>query len=80
MSFNFETILQGRPIRSFFVNLLLILPQAHDCPIRTMTWTHNENFMVTGDQTGNVKYWQPNMNNVKAFFAHKEVPHTSSLS
>jgi polyadenylation factor subunit 2 len=46
--------------------------QAHDNAIRAMTWTHNENWMVTGDHGGEIKYWQPNMNNVKAFAAHKE--------
>jgi hypothetical protein len=28
--------------------------------------------MITGDHDGVVKYWQPNMNFVKAFSAHKE--------
>ena len=28
--------------------------------------------MVTGDNDGLIKYWQSNMNNVKAFSAHKE--------
>lgn len=28
--------------------------------------------MITGDHEGIVKYWQSNMNNVKAFAAHKE--------
>lgn len=28
--------------------------------------------MVTGDHSGMVKYWQSNMNNVKAIQAHKE--------
>lgn len=37
-----------------------------------MIWSHNESFMVTGDDSGWIKYWQPNMNNVKAFSAHKE--------
>jgi polyadenylation factor subunit 2 len=37
-----------------------------------MIWSHNENWMITGDHGGVVKYWQPNMNNVKAFSAHKE--------
>lgn len=37
-----------------------------------MIWSHNHNWMVTGDHGGNIKYWQPNMNNVKAFQAHKE--------
>lgn len=37
-----------------------------------MVWSHNDSWMVTADQTGYVKYWQSNMNNVKMFQAHKE--------
>lgn len=40
--------------------------------VRTMVWSHNDNWMVTGDHSGYVKYWQSNMNNVKMFQAHKE--------
>lgn len=46
--------------------------QAHDTAVRAMIWSHNNNWMVTGDHGGIIKYWQPNMNNVKAFTAHKE--------
>ena len=46
--------------------------QAHDVGIRALTWAHNENWLVSGDDAGVVKYWQPNMNNVKAAAAHKE--------
>lgn len=46
--------------------------QAHDVPVRTMVWSHNDNWMVTGDHAGYVKYWQSNMNNVRMFQAHKE--------
>lgn len=46
--------------------------KAHDSPVRTMVWSHNESWMVTGDHAGYVKYWQSNMNNVKMFQAHKE--------
>ncbi|KRT85671.1 WD40 domain-containing protein [Oryctes borbonicus] len=46
--------------------------QAHDSPVRTMVWSHNDSWMVTGDHAGYVKYWQSNMNNVKMFQAHKE--------
>lgn len=46
--------------------------QAHDVPVRTMVWSHNDSWMVTGDHAGFVKYWQSNMNNVKMFQAHKE--------
>ncbi|KAI8129520.1 pre-mRNA 3' end processing protein WDR33 [Lucilia cuprina] len=46
--------------------------QAHDTSVRTMVWSHNDSWMVTGDHGGYVKYWQSNMNNVKMFQAHKE--------
>lgn len=46
--------------------------QAHDTPVRAMVWSHNDQWMVTGDHGGYVKYWQSNMNNVKMFQAHKE--------
>ncbi|XP_077867575.1 uncharacterized protein LOC100375879 [Saccoglossus kowalevskii] len=46
--------------------------QAHEYPVRTMTWSHNDMWMLTGDHAGYVKYWQSNMNNVKMFQAHKE--------
>uniref|UniRef100_A0A1B6C005 Uncharacterized protein n=1 Tax=Clastoptera arizonana TaxID=38151 RepID=A0A1B6C005_9HEMI len=46
--------------------------QAHDSPVRTMVWSHNDVWMVTADHAGYVKYWQSNMNNVKMFLAHKE--------
>ena len=47
-------------------------PQAHDSPVRAMTWSHNDMWMLTADHGGYVKYWQSNMNNVKMFQAHKE--------
>lgn len=37
-----------------------------------MVWSHNDQWMVTGDTSGYVKYWQSNMNNVKMFQAHKD--------
>lgn len=50
----------------------LYSPQAHDSPVRAMTWSHNDMWMLTADHGGYVKYWQSNMNNVKMFQAHKE--------
>jgi len=49
-----------------------IVKQAHDISVRTMVWSHNDSWMVTGDHGGYVKYWQSNMNNVKMYQAHKE--------
>jgi polyadenylation factor subunit 2 len=46
------------------------IQQAHDHPIRSMIWSHNELFMATADQGGIIKYWQSNMNNLKAFQGH----------
>ena len=37
-----------------------------------MKWSHNDTWMVTGDHSGYIKYWQSNMNNVKMFQAHKD--------
>ena len=47
--------------------------QAHDCAVRSMTWSHQgTDWMVTTDDKGYVKYWQSNMNNVHTFQAHSE--------
>ncbi|KAI1296639.1 pre-mRNA 3' end processing protein WDR33 [Halotydeus destructor] len=46
--------------------------QAHDSAVRVMTWSGSDSWMVTADNSGYVKYWQSNMNNVKMFQAHKE--------
>ncbi|KAH3823225.1 hypothetical protein DPMN_125024 [Dreissena polymorpha] len=46
--------------------------QAHDTSVRAMVWSHNDQWMVTGDHAGFIKYWQSNMNNVKMYQGHKE--------
>ncbi|TPX50441.1 hypothetical protein SeMB42_g02235 [Synchytrium endobioticum] len=46
--------------------------QAHDSAIRSMTWSHNDTWLVTADQQGIIKYWQSNMNNLKMFQGHRE--------
>ncbi|RKP00028.1 hypothetical protein CXG81DRAFT_13715 [Caulochytrium protostelioides] len=46
--------------------------QAHDGPIRAMRWSHNDVWLLSGDDTGTVKYWQSNMNNLKMVQAHRE--------
>ncbi|KAI8904874.1 WD40-repeat-containing domain protein [Gorgonomyces haynaldii] len=46
--------------------------QAHDAAIRVMRWSHNDTWMLSGDDTGVIKYWQSNMNNLKAFQAHQQ--------
>ncbi|KAG0125980.1 WD40-repeat-containing domain protein [Tuber indicum] len=46
--------------------------QAHDCAIRVCQYSHSGDWLLSGDQDGTVKYWQPNFNNVKVLDAHKE--------
>ena len=37
-----------------------------------MIWSRSEQWMLTGDDKGYIKYWQTNMNNVKMFQGHIE--------
>lgn len=46
--------------------------QAHETPVRTLTFTHNGNFLVSGDDGGTVRYWKTNLELVKSLSAHKE--------
>lgn len=46
--------------------------QAHETPVRTMVFTHSGNFLVSGDDAGNVRYWRTNLELVKSTAAHKE--------
>jgi len=49
-----------------------IFSQAHDGPVRSMVWSHADNWLLSSDHGGFIKYWQSNMNNVKMYEAHKE--------
>lgn len=46
--------------------------QAHDTAVRSIKWSHNDQWMISADHDGYIKYWQANMNNVTMFQAHKE--------
>ncbi|KAJ3023825.1 UNVERIFIED_CONTAM: hypothetical protein HDU68_008438 [Siphonaria sp. JEL0065] len=46
--------------------------QAHDRAIRSMIWSHNDTWLLSGDDSGKIKYWQSNMSHLKEFTAHKE--------
>uniref|UniRef100_A0A1I8EPL5 WD_REPEATS_REGION domain-containing protein n=1 Tax=Wuchereria bancrofti TaxID=6293 RepID=A0A1I8EPL5_WUCBA len=48
------------------------LDRAHDTAIRALKWSHNDQWLVSADHDGFVKYWQPNMNNVHMYQAHKD--------
>ncbi|KAI9101800.1 WD40-repeat-containing domain protein [Phlyctochytrium arcticum] len=54
--------------------------QAHDKAVRTMIWSHNDTWLITGDDSGLIKYWQSNMNNLKVVQAHKETVRDLSFS
>ena len=54
--------------------------QAHDTAIRTITFTHSGAYIASADQSGTVKYFQPNMNNLTAWQAHREAVRDISFS
>ncbi|KAF9954294.1 hypothetical protein BGZ72_004684 [Mortierella alpina] len=54
--------------------------QAHDTAVRAMKWSHNDEWMVTADHNGFIKYWQSNMNPLKVFQGHKEAIRDLSFS
>ncbi|KAI9888897.1 MAG: pre-mRNA cleavage and polyadenylation factor (CPF) complex subunit [Vezdaea aestivalis] len=47
--------------------------QAHDSAIRALKYSHSGDWLISADQDGVVKYWQPNFNNVKVLQAHGDV-------
>jgi len=46
--------------------------QAHESAIRSVAYTHTDDWLLSADQTGIIKYWQTNFNNVKEIQAHTE--------
>lgn len=46
--------------------------QAHDSAIRTLAYSNQQDFLLSGDQDGVLKYWQTNLNNIKALQAHSD--------
>jgi polyadenylation factor subunit 2 len=46
--------------------------QAHDSNIRAMSYSHNDDWLVSADQDGVIKYWQTNFNNVKIIQGHND--------
>jgi polyadenylation factor subunit 2 len=54
--------------------------QAHDTAIRALTFNHAGTYIASADQTGIVKYFQPNMNNLTAWPAHREAVRGLSFS
>ncbi len=46
--------------------------QAHDSAIRSMVFSHSDQYLLSGDNGGYVKYYEPNFNCVKVFQAHEQ--------
>ena len=46
--------------------------QAHESAIRAVAYTHTDDWLLSADQNGIIKYWQTNFNNVKEIQAHTE--------
>ncbi|CAH6721795.1 polyadenylation factor subunit 2 [[Candida] jaroonii] len=48
------------------------ITQAHDSAILSLKYSHNDNWLLSGDQDGVVKYWQTNFNNVNIIQCHND--------
>jgi polyadenylation factor subunit 2 len=46
--------------------------QAHDSAIRALAYSHSDDWLVSADHDGNIKYWQPNFNNVESIRGHQD--------
>ncbi|KAM7189277.1 polyadenylation factor subunit 2 [Rhypophila sp. PSN 637] len=46
--------------------------QAHDSAIRALAYSHSDDWLVSADHDGIIKYWQPNFNNVESIRGHTE--------
>ncbi|KAF9228810.1 WD40 repeat-like protein [Gyrodon lividus] len=54
--------------------------QAHDTAIRAFQFTHSGAYLASADQSGIIKYFQPNMNNLNAWPGHREAIRGLSFS
>lgn len=46
--------------------------QAHDVAIRALSYSHSDDWLLSADHDGIIKYWQPNFNNVKVIQGHND--------
>lgn len=46
--------------------------QAHDSAIRALAYSHSDDWLVSADHDGIIKYWQPNFNNVESIRGHHD--------
>lgn len=61
-------------------SLLFFSRQAHDSPIRAAQWSKSGYWLISSDQHGTIKYFQPNMNNLQAFQGSREAIRGLSFS
>lgn len=46
--------------------------QAHDAAIRALSYSHSDDWLISADHDGVIKYWQPNFNNVESIRGHHD--------
>ena len=46
--------------------------QAHDSAIRALAYSHTDDWLISADHDGIIKYWQPNFNNVESLQGHND--------
>ncbi|BGP45796.1 pre-mRNA cleavage and polyadenylation factor (CPF) complex subunit [Rhodotorula kratochvilovae] len=46
--------------------------QAHDSAVRALSWSHSGQWLLSADNSGVIKYFQQNMNNLQVFQGHGE--------
>jgi polyadenylation factor subunit 2 len=47
-----------------------LIMSAHDNSFRCMAWSHNQNYLLTSDGGGNIKYWSPSIAPVQSIDSH----------
>ena len=58
-----------------------LIMSAHDTSFRCMCWSHNQNYLLTSDAAGNIKYWSPSIAPVQSIDSHNGQPiHALSFS
>ncbi|OCF34736.1 polyadenylation factor subunit 2 [Kwoniella heveanensis BCC8398] len=56
------------------------ITQVHDDSIRSFTYSHNGQALVSTDKTGTIKYFTPHLTNIHGFQGHREACHGVSWS
>ncbi|ROV99158.1 hypothetical protein VMCG_06657 [Cytospora schulzeri] len=46
--------------------------QAHDSAIRALEYSNSDDWLISADHDGVIKYWQPNFNNVESIRGHHD--------